>query len=71
MAAAFLFVWGFYFFIDWQHRKNNGEGSALFKRLCKKEKLPVHNTVWRFVRRVVDSKFFAYGFIKNETGHKE
>ncbi len=66
IAAALLFTWGFYFFMDGQHRKNNGEGSAVFKRLSKKEPTAASGAVWQFIRRVVDSRFFGSGFMKDE-----
>ena len=61
LAAALLYTWAFYFFMEAQHKKNNGEGSNLFKKWCKRGKSTnISSTLlWQFVRSVVDSKFLA------------
>lgn len=63
---SLFFTWGFYFFMEAQHKKNGGEGSAIWKRWCAHGKFTQwsNTRVWAFLRRIVDSKFFAYGFMK-------
>ena len=61
IALALAFTWGFYFFMEAQHRKNDGEGSALFQRWCNRgRKTSITATgAWRFIRRAVDSRFLG------------
>lgn len=57
IALALAFTWGFYFFMEAQHRKNDGDGTVLFKSFCKfgiKTNL-TSSKGWLFIRRVVDS----------------
>lgn len=58
MAAAVSYTWGFYFFMEGQRRKNDGEGSALWKRTCKRAQKWSFTTmpVSRFIRTIVDSR---------------
>lgn len=61
IGAALLYTWGFYFFMEGQRRKNDGEGTALWKRMC------VHGNNFTalplsvFIRRIVDSKWLGGG----------
>lgn len=65
IAAALLFTWGFYFLMEWQHRKNNGEGSKMWNRWSKRGKITNISSTpsWQFIRSIVDSKFFGGGFL--------
>lgn len=56
-----LVTWGFYFFMEYLRRKNEGKGSALYQRWCRSGKstnLSV-TPAWRFLRKVVDSRFLG------------
>ena len=66
IIAAMGFTWGFYFFMEAQRRKNDGEGSAIWKRWCNhgSGKPLSSNPVWKFIRSIVDSKFLGAGFMK-------
>ena len=61
VVAALVYTWGFYFFMESQHRKNDGEGSAIWKHWCKLG----HSTNFSalplsiFIRKVVDSKMLG------------
>ncbi|MCR5464294.1 MAG: undecaprenyl/decaprenyl-phosphate alpha-N-acetylglucosaminyl 1-phosphate transferase [Bacteroidales bacterium] len=61
IAWAFLFTWVFYYYMEYERRQNDGEGSPLFNRCCKRGKAwNLSNTkVWQFTRRMVDSKFLG------------
>lgn len=61
LFCGFFYCWGFYFFMEHQHRMNDGEGSALwqgFARHGKKTNFSA-SRLWQFVRRVVDSRFLG------------
>lgn len=56
-----FYTWGFYFFMEYQHRMNDGEGSELWKRVCnhaKKTNLS-EKKFWQLIRRAVDSRFLG------------
>lgn len=57
-ATAMLFTWFFYFFMNKEHRKNDGDGSALWKTWCKKAKSTniTSTYLWLLIQRVVDGK---------------
>ena len=61
LFTALLYTWAFYFFMEAQHRKNDGEGSRLFQRWCRRGSSTniTNSALWRFLRNVVDSKFLA------------
>ena len=61
IALALLFTWAFYFFMEREHRKNDGDGSALFQRWCRHGRKTniTAAPVWRFIRKVVDSKLLG------------
>lgn len=61
IAASMAYTWGFYFFMEGQHRKNDGEGTALWKRWSNhghNRKLS-ETPLWRFIRRIVDSRLLG------------
>ncbi len=60
-AMGFQATWGFYYFMEWQHRQNDGEGSALYRRWCRRGAKTNISTspIWKFVRRVVDSRLLG------------
>ena len=61
VVLGLLTTWGFYFFMEWHHRQNDGEGSRLFQRWYEGGKITnfTSKRSWQFIRRVVDSRFFA------------
>lgn len=61
IAMALILTWVFYYFMEHERRQNDGEGSKLFNRWCKRGKsLNWSSTkVWQFIRRMVDSSFLA------------
>ena len=66
ILSALLFTWAFYFFMEGQRRKFDGEGTLLWQRICKRgSKTQLSSTpFWRFIRRIVDSKFLGAGYAK-------
>ena len=54
-------TWGFYFFAEWHHQQNDGQGTALWQRWCQHAK----NTnlsgtpLWKGIRKAVDSPFLG------------
>lgn len=65
VLAALAFTWGFYFFMEDQRRKNDGDGTALWKRWCRHGGATKITTTpfWLFIRKVVDSRILGYGFL--------
>ena len=61
VAMAILFTWGFYFAMEGQRRKNDGEGSALYQRWSNRVKATNISAtpIWQFFRRIVDSRFLG------------
>lgn len=61
VLLSLAFTCGFYFFMEDQHRKNDGEGSELFKRWCKRGRRTnlTSSTLWLFVRRIVDGRLLG------------
>lgn len=61
VLLALLFTWGFYFFMEGEHRKNDGEGSKYFQRACRRGSATrvTGTRAWLFIRRAVDSRFLA------------
>lgn len=61
VLLALLFTWGFYFFMEREHRKNDGEGSKYFQRACRRGSATrvTGTRAWLFIRRAVDSRFLA------------
>lgn len=61
ILLALLVTWGFYFFMEAQHRRNHGRGTKLYHRWSVRgerrhaELAPL----WWFLRRVVDSRFLG------------
>ena len=61
MIAGMGYTWGFYFFMEGQRRKNDGEGSILWQRVSNHaggRKLS-ESPLWKFIRRIVDSKLLG------------
>ena len=56
IAAALLYTWGFYFFMEGQRRKNDGEGTDVWKRWCHHKISFTTMPLSVFIRKVVDSK---------------
>jgi hypothetical protein len=61
IAAALLYTWGFYFFMEDQRRKNDGEGTALWKRWCVHGNNITNLPFSIFIRKIVDSKLLGGG----------
>ena len=61
VLLALLFTWGFYFFMEGEHRKNDGEGSKLYQRACRRGSATrvTGTRAWLFIRRAIDSRFLA------------
>jgi len=59
--CSLLFTWGFYFFMQHEHRKNDGYGSAFFQNACQRGNATnfTNGNVWKFLRRVVDSRLLG------------
>ena len=72
VGLAMLFTWAFYFWMEHEHRKNDGQGSPLFQRMQRiGRKTDLTSTaLWRFICRVVDSRFLA-GAPEAEPDEKE
>ncbi|MBP5505202.1 MAG: undecaprenyl/decaprenyl-phosphate alpha-N-acetylglucosaminyl 1-phosphate transferase [Bacteroidales bacterium] len=66
IASALLFTWGFYFFMEGHHRRNDGDGTVLWQRACRRgAKTHLSSTpIWRFLRHLVDSKLLGEGLLK-------
>lgn len=67
VLLALLFTWAFYFLMDREHRKQDGEGSALWQRLSQRGKATNLTTkpAWQTIRRIVDSKWLGTGLAKD------
>lgn len=61
IVLALLFTWGFYFFMDYQRKQNEGEGTELWQRVCNhwRGKSLSSTPVWQFIRKVVDSRLLG------------
>lgn len=61
VGLSLLFTCGFYYFMDSQRRANDGEGSAIFKKMCAlgRRSHRSDKPFWRFMRSVVDSRFLG------------
>lgn len=61
IVLSLLFTWGFYFFMDYHRRQNDGEGTALWKRVCNhgSGKPLASRPFWLWIRNVVDSRFLG------------
>ena len=61
IGLALLVTWGFYFFMEGQHRQNDGAGSALFQRWAEPGSLTSLSEArwWLWVRRMVDGRFLG------------
>lgn len=61
VGLSLLFTCGFYYTMDAARRANDGEGSALFKRMCAMGRLSHRSDkpFWRFMRKMVDSRFLG------------
>lgn len=68
IGLALLFSCGFYYFIEGQRRANDGEGSVLYHKICHYARWTHRSDkpFWRFIRRVVDSRFLGGGRIVQE-----
>ena len=66
ILCSLSFTWLFYFTMDKEHRKNDGDGSEFWQRWCKHGKATnlSQTPVWLFVRKVVDSRFLGTGGLK-------
>lgn len=54
-------TWGFYFLMESQHSKNDGNGTAMYQRWCRRGKSTNISATpfWAFMRKVVDSRFLG------------
>ena len=61
IILSIAYTWCFYFIMEREHRKNDGEGSELFRNWRAHGKRTDYTTsaLWRFNRRIVDSRFLA------------
>ena len=61
ILLGFLFTWGFYYFMEWNHKMNEGKGSALFQRWSRPGVRASYSdsVLWQFIRRIVDSKLLG------------
>ena len=61
IACSLLFTWGYYFYMEHEHRKNDGAGSAVFQRACKRGKATnfTNGAAWKFLRGIVDSRILG------------
>ena len=68
IGLAILLAWGFYFTMEGQRRQNDGEGSAFYQRCYQHAKSTNISAVpfWKFIRRIVDSRFLGGEPIANE-----
>lgn len=73
IGLGLLFTTGFYYFMDYHHRKNDGEGSKFYKSWCRIG-LKSHsegNGLWHCMQRLVDSRFLAGRFAKSMENEAE
>ena len=71
ILSAVLFTWIFYFFMDREHRKNDGDGSKLWQLMCHYNISQLSSTpIWQFIRKVVDSPLLGEGLLKQNAGEK-
>lgn len=56
-----LDTWGFYFLMEYYHSKNDGAGTDLYQRWCRRGKSTNISAApfWQFLRRLVDSRFLG------------
>ena len=67
IVSALLFTWCFYFFMDREHRKNDGDGSKFWQFMCHHNISNLSSTpLWQFIRKVVDSRLLGEGLLKRE-----
>ena len=61
LALGVLSTWGFYFFMEWHHRRNDGAGDALWLRWSTRGRKTNISSggVWQFIRKVVDSRWLG------------
>ena len=61
IACSLLFTWGYYFYMEHEHRKNDGAGSAVFQRAFKRGKATnfTSGAAWKFLRGIVDSRILG------------
>ena len=61
VALSLLVTWGFYFFMEWHHRQNDGEGSSLYQRWSRRGTSTnlTGRSLWLFIRSIVDGRFFG------------
>lgn len=61
ILVSVLYIWGFYFFMEREHRKNGGSGSPLFQSLSRGGGGGniTSTPAWRFIRRIVDSRLLG------------
>lgn len=67
---ALLFTCGFYYFVKEQQKKNNGEGSKVYKKLCHMGKKThfSNKPLWIFIRKIVDSPLLGRRIPNSEKG---
>lgn len=71
ILSALVFTWFFYFFMDREHRKNDGDGSKLWQLMCHHNISQLSSTpIWQFIRKVVDSPLLGEGLLKQNAGEK-
>lgn len=58
---SLLFTWGFYFFMDYHRRQNEGDGTLLWQRVCSHGSGSSLSSrpAWQWIRKVVDSRFLG------------
>ena len=66
--TALLFTWGFYFFMEWHHKQNDGDGTAFWQRASNRDngRTWTSSALWKFIRKIVDSRFLGARFVKED-----
>ena len=71
ILLGFLSTWGFYYFMEWNHKMNEGKGSALFHRWSRHGARTSYSdgVLWQFIRKIVDSKLLGGPLPREDIGH--
>lgn len=68
IVVSLLFTWGFYFFMDYHRRQNEGNGTELWQRVCNHGGTALSSTpAWKFISNIVDSKLLGGPHIPENT----
>lgn len=61
IGLAVAYTWGFYYFMEWNQRKNHGRGTkfyASFRKIGEKRLIWIA-PLWAWIRRIVDSRLLG------------